>query len=232
VKYEAVVFDLYGTLVDGPTSLEDARVDMASALGVPEAEFEEAWRLFRRQRDSGELGSVDAAIEAAMGRLGVKASSDSVRAAKATRYRSIREGLEPRPGAVSLLRQIRTKGYKLGLLSNCSCEVPELWSDTRFAGSFDATVFSASEGLLKPDKALYMRACGRLGVLPEKCLYVGDGGSDELDGASAVGMTPWLLLLPHEDPPSEQKHAASAERWRHRHLKSLTEILDVVDGRI
>ena len=229
MRYQAVIFDLYGTLVDGPTGLEGARVEMASALGVGVAEFEDAWRSFRRRRDSGELASVEAAIEAAMERLGVKAKAENIEAAKAIRYRSIREGLEPRPGAVDVLREIRTRGYRLGLLSNCSCEVPELWSGTPFANLFETAVFSASEGLLKPDKALYIRAADRLGVSPERCLYAGDGGSDELDGASAVGMSPWLSLLPHEDPPSEKRHAASAERWRHRHLKSLPEVLDVLD---
>ena len=203
---------------------------MAKALGVDKAKFEPAWRHFRQQRDSGELGSVEAAIGAALGRLGVRANAENIEAAKAIRYRSIRESLEPRPGAVDLLRVIRIKGHSLGLLSNCSCEVPEVWSGTPFANSFDATVFSASEGLLKPERALYMRIAERLGVLPERCLYVGDGGSDELDGASAVGMSPWLLLLPHEDPPTDEKHAASVERWRSRHLRSLTEVLGVLDA--
>ena len=230
MKYEAVIFDLYGTLVDGPTGLEGARVEMARALGVDKAKFEFAWRHFRRQRDSGELGSVEAAIEAAMERLGIRANAEKIEAAKAIRYRSIREGLKPRPGAVDLLMEIRSKGHRLGLLSNCSCEVPELWSGTPFADLFEATVFSASEGLLKPEKALYILAAERLGVLPEQCVYVGDGGSDELDGASVVGMSPWLLLLPHEDPPTDEKHAASVERWRSRHLRSLPEVLGVLDA--
>ena len=79
MRYQAVIFDLYGTLVDGPTGLEGARVEMASALGVGVAEFEDAWRSFRRRRDSGELASVEAAIEAAMERLGVKSQGREYR---------------------------------------------------------------------------------------------------------------------------------------------------------
>jgi len=33
-------------------------------------------------------------------------------------------------------------------------------------------------------------------VAPEDCLYVGDGGSHELTGAAAVGMTPVRLAAP------------------------------------
>ena len=37
--------------------------------------------------------------------------------------------------------------------------------------------------------------CGN-GVSPEDCLYIGDGGSQELTGARAVGMTAIRLAAP------------------------------------
>ncbi len=231
-KYDAVIFDLYGTLIDGPYGQESARVEMAKVLGVQPAEFEESWRRFRLQRDAGQLSTVETEIEAAMGGLGAEAKPHAIEAAKAIRYQSIRESLEPRPEAIELLKSLRTRGYKLGLLSNCSSEVPELWSETAFGTLFDATVFSASEQLVKPDKAIFTRAVDRLEVAPERCLYIGDGDSNELDAAAAIGMTPWLLLLSYEDPPRSAKHAESVERWRHRHLRSLAEVMDVVEGRL
>ncbi len=225
-----MIFDLYGTLIDGPYKQESARVEMANELGVEPSEFQEAWRQFRLQRDTGQLTTVEAEIEAALGWLGVEAEPSGIEAAKAIRYRSIRESLEPRPGAIKLLDALRTKGYALGLLSNCSPEVPELWNETPFSTLFDAAVFSASEALVKPDKVIFARAVERLGVMPERCMYIGDGDSDELDGAADSGMTPWLLLLPHEDPPWNERHAASVERWRHRHLQSLAQVLDVLEA--
>ena len=41
----------------------------------------------------------------------------------------------------------------------------------------------------KPDSCIYEEAARRLGVTPSECLFVGDGGSDELPGAKAAGMT-------------------------------------------
>lgn len=41
---------------------------------------------------------------------------------------------------------------------------------------------------MKPDPAIYLLACRRLGVAPEDCVFVGDGGDRELEGAAAVGM--------------------------------------------
>ena len=36
---------------------------------------------------------------------------------------------------------------------------------------------------------MYAETCDRLGIDPTACLYVGDGGSHELSGATAAGMT-------------------------------------------
>ncbi len=224
-RYDAVIFDLYGTLVDGPKSSGE---DMGGALGIEPSEFRRAWSRFRSDRDAGRLATVEAAIEAALGFLDAEATPESVQAAKTIRYRSVLNGLEPRPGTIEILQKLRPKGYALGLLSNCPATVPELWGQTSFEGLFDVTVFSASEGLVKPDKAIFARVVERLGVAPERCLYVGDGDSDELDGAADTGMTPWLLLLSHEDPPPNKRHAESVERWRHRHLQSLAQVLDVL----
>jgi putative hydrolase of the HAD superfamily len=66
--------------------------------------------------------------------------------------------------------------------------VPALWQESPLAPLVDVAVFSCSERIKKPDPRIYEHACERLGVRPQDCLYVGDGGSDELRGATAVGM--------------------------------------------
>lgn len=230
-QYDAVILDLFGTLVERPSGIEAARVEMANILGVEPAGFETAWRQFRVQRDTGEFATVEAAIEAALGWLGAKADESKIEAAKAVRYQATREGLRPRVHAIDVLTALRTQGYLLGLVSNCSCEIPELWSETQFDTLFDVTVYSASEGIAKPDREMFVRATERLGVQPDRCLYIADGESDELDAAAGVGvgLTPWLLLVPHDDPPKSKAHAESVERWRHRHLTSVAEVLGLVE---
>ena len=71
-QYDAVILDLFGTLVERPSGIEAARVEMANILGVEPAGFETAWRQFRVQRDTGEFATVEAAIEAALGWLARK----------------------------------------------------------------------------------------------------------------------------------------------------------------
>ncbi len=57
-------------------------------------------------------------------------------------------------------------------------------------------------GLVKPDPAIYQLACQRLGVIPEDCRYVGDGGSNELTGADASGMRAVLIAPSYDDATS------------------------------
>jgi FMN phosphatase YigB (HAD superfamily) len=52
---------------------------------------------------------------------------------------------------------------------------------------------------------------GELGLAPQSCLFVGDGGSNEHHGAYAVGMKPVLLrryLQPQRHQQLEQELAA------------------------
>ncbi len=60
--YDAVVFDLYGTLIDSPYKQELARVEMAAELGVEPSEFQKPWRQFRLQRNAGRLATVEAEL--------------------------------------------------------------------------------------------------------------------------------------------------------------------------
>ena len=190
-------------------------------------DFRRAWGTFRLQRDTGLL-TAEESIVATMDSLGANVGPNTIQAAKAIRYESIREQLEPRPGAICLLKTLKAQGYSLGLLSNCSTEIPDLWSETSFDSLFDVSVFSASEGLVKPDREIFLRALSRLEAVAERCLYIGDGDSRELDGAASVGMTPWLLRLPHADAHRSKSHLEAMASWKHRNLGSFSEVLDLL----
>jgi putative hydrolase of the HAD superfamily len=67
------------------------------------------------------------------------------------------------------------------------------WPESPLAPLFDTALFSCDVKLKKPDRRIYELCTQRLGVEPAQCLYVGNGGSDELAGARRAGMTPVLL---------------------------------------
>ena len=46
---------------------------------------------------------------------------------------------------------------------------------------------------MKPDRGAYLSVCAEMGVAPESCVFVGDGGDRELTGAGRAGLRPVLL---------------------------------------
>jgi putative hydrolase of the HAD superfamily len=64
----------------------------------------------------------------------------------------------------------------------------EAWPRSPLASRFDATVFSHEHGMRKPHPEMYLRALTAIGADAWDAVFVGDGGSDELRGARAVGL--------------------------------------------
>jgi putative hydrolase of the HAD superfamily len=212
-----VIFDLWDTLVDydaaGARSFQDR---VAERLGRDPEEFALVWREGRPERDGGSLRDYLATLGASGG-----LSEELV----ALRQDSTRTMLRPRPGAVETLRELRGRGLRTGLISVCSEDVPEVWSETPFADLFDATVFSCTVGLRKPDPRIYELACEQLRVAPREAVFVGDGANDELAGAERVGMRAVLIHRPGEEPLWEEARA-----WRGRRITSVPELLSLLSG--
>jgi putative hydrolase of the HAD superfamily len=127
---------------------------------------------------------------------------------------------QPRANAVEVLTALRAKGLRIGLLSDCSAELPELWADLPLADLVDEPVFSALVGERKPHRAMYTTVCERLGVEPTECLYVGDGGSNELTGATAFGMRAVLIA----DADWATGHRFDSDDWHGESVADLSEV--------
>jgi putative hydrolase of the HAD superfamily len=93
---------------------------------------------------------------------------------------------------------------------------------------FDIAVFSCTEGVKKPDLQIYKLAAEKLGVRPEDCLYIGDGSSNELTGAAAVGMHPVLIVDPEEDRAGTHRIDSEGEEWKGPVISSFSEVLNIV----
>jgi putative hydrolase of the HAD superfamily len=129
----------------------------------------------------------------------------------------------PRPEAIGILSTLKSKGYKIGMISDCPSNTPLLWENTSIKPFFEATIFSCAVGIKKPDPRIYNLALDKLKVKPQECLYIGDGGSNELTGASSVGMHPVLISV-----PTEETYLFGVEDWKGTVISSLNEVLDLV----
>jgi putative hydrolase of the HAD superfamily len=94
---------------------------------------------------------------------------------------------------VNVLKQLKAKGKKLGLISNADVTEVAAWDQSPIADLFDSTVFSCVVGHVKPEREIYEVCLAQLGVAAKDCLYVGDGGSDELKGAKSLDMTTVMI---------------------------------------
>ena len=224
-RYEAVIFDLLGTLVDDvahpkSNALKNRQVTiaMADALGAPQEDFLRLWRSTTADRDSGVIQTTEACLTNLLSELGIPADTARIREAAQLRLNYYRHVLEPRPDALETLATLKTDGYKVGLLSNCSDDVAILWPATPFAEWMDATVLSCEVGLRKPDPRIYHLTCERLGVQAERCLFVGDGGSNELTAASELGMGAVLIRTPDDTEDGNR------QSWEGTRISALGEV--------
>jgi len=212
----AVIFDLWDTLVDfDPAAGRVFQDRVAERLGRDPDEFAALWLEGRSVRESGTLRDYLLAIGVA---------EDLVDEVVAWRRESTRNLLSPRPGAVETLAALHARGHRLGLITVCSEDVPDVWRETVFADVFDATVYSCSVGLRKPDPRIYRLACQQLAVEPEDAVFVGDGANDELAGAERVGMRAVLTHRAGEDPPWHE-----VRDWRGPRITAIPQVLSLLD---
>lgn len=228
MKYDAVVFDLFGTLVDsylGP-AYGAAQAEIATLLGVPLDKLQRVWPQSRRERDTGAFGSVEGDLRQVCLALGVDPDPDRLASAAAVRTEAYARTVRVRPGSIRTLEEIRRMGCKTALVSDCGFEIPAIWPATPFPPYLDAAVFSAEVGVAKPDPRIYHIACDRLGVTADRCLYVGDGGSRELTGAKAVGMHPVLIRVEYERELDQYR--PDALEWTGPVITTIEQVLDLV----
>jgi putative hydrolase of the HAD superfamily len=221
MEIRAVVFDLFGTLIDDspPADYGAFLAETAAHLGTEPEPFEAAWARYDIARYTS---PVEECFGAMCAELGVTDRA-RIEAALGLRLERLRALLFPRPDAVSTLRELRGRGFGLGMISNASSEMSGLWAGSEFAPLFDAVLFSADERMMKPDRRLYERMAELLGVRPEEALFVGDGAYRELQGAAEAGMTPVLIRVPHD----EWEHEGTVD-WDGPRVSALSEVLALV----
>lgn len=221
LPYQAVIFDLFGTLTRAVRrSAWHARI--ARTLGCDPVAF----GLLLDQTFAARARGGDPRMELRRlaWRLGRRPSPAQVSEALRMRSAAILASIRLRPDAVSTLWTLRGSGLRIGLVSDCTAELPRLVTRTPIGALLDAAVYSSQLGVVKPHPSLFLTASHRLGVSPAHCLYVGDGGGQELSGARAVGMTAVRLVAP--DLSRHLTFAAEAN-WTGPVITSLAEVLNL-----
>ena len=99
----------------------------------------------------------------------------------------------PDPDADSLLRRLKGRGLRLGVISNHIGTLKRNLLDVRLAGYFDLILDAHDVGVRKPDPEIFRLACHTLGVSPGEAAHVGDEPLADVTGANAVGVAAVLV---------------------------------------
>jgi len=89
------------------------------------------------------------------------------------------------------LSELKSKGYKIGVISNCYLYDEIMIRHFQHAGIheyIDSFIFSYYLRVRKPRKEIFLAALKRLQTVPEKSIMVGDLLEADVAGAQAVGM--------------------------------------------
>jgi HAD superfamily hydrolase (TIGR01662 family) len=101
------------------------------------------------------------------------------------------ENFELYEDTVPVLRGLRERGIKIGLVSNSARDVRAFAE--HHALDIDAGISSFHHGKTKPHASIFRAVLELLEVAPEEALMVGDTVEDDVEGARAIGMQAVLL---------------------------------------
>lgn len=184
---QAVIFDMYETLVTQLCSPLYFGAQIAGDLGLAPEVFLPGWRETEEARTIGMLTFEDV-MSMLMHRYGVY-TPELYRQVVERRLAAQRDCFSRlHPQILPMLQTLKSAGIKIGLITNCFSEEARLIRESELFPNFDAPCISWELGVRKPDPAIFRICLEQLGIPAENCLYVGDGGSRELETASSLGM--------------------------------------------
>jgi putative hydrolase of the HAD superfamily len=224
-----VLFDLDDTLHDDTLAYQSAAEEVAHEIAAEHgidalalkaayvAAAEGFWKRLTAETLQVELGRVRERLWAtALESVGLADRLLAQRsAARYTDYRKKHYALFP--GAGDLLRTLRARGKRLGLVTNGFSETHrEKIALLRVGELFDAVFIADEVGMLKPDPLLFAHACTTLGGSPSRSAMVGDRYDRDIRGAGEAGLfTIWLNLRDEALPAGAQPPDATCESLAH-----------------
>ncbi len=213
---KAVIFDMYETLIthyheQGPLYFSK---EMAEDAGISLERFQAIWLGTEKERSTGML-SLEGVIERILKEN--DCYFEEVFQTIINKRIRIAENAFTylHPEIIPMLSGLKENGIQIGLISNCFSEEAEVIRKSRMFPYFDVACLSYELGVQKPDEVIFENCVERLRIKPEECMYIGDGGSNELEAARAFGMyamqAAWYLKTGTSQPSKRKAEFVQLE---------------------
>ncbi len=162
---KAIIFDWGGVVIEAPEK-ERFRY-IAQKLNVAEADFLEVLALFESDFRTGRI-SEDKFWDRISTELKVPKPKKSLWT------NALKPYFREKKDVIVIIKQLHTKGLRIGLLSDSEKPVVETFFTDRQRKIFDVVVFSCFEGTTKRETGIFRKIFERLGVDPKEVLYIDD----------------------------------------------------------
>jgi HAD superfamily hydrolase (TIGR01509 family) len=218
-QFEAVLFDAGDTLIRLSGSGEKLLHRAAAELGAGPLDPDEVAKVWRRVLDRS-----GTAEELAKGRDLSNARHREVWVAlyEAAGCEGLAPGLsaalyeltvsadswEAFPDTLPTLKALHDRGLRVGVVSDTGFDLRPAMDLLGLSPFLNTVVMSFEYGMCKPAAKVFLTACDRLSVDPERTLMVGDNPLTD-SGAVAAGMYVFLLPRPARTGPRGLSHILS-----------------------
>jgi len=190
---QAILFDLFHTLTKVESSWSDGP-PTCEMLGVSKEAWNEQLLEKSRERLTGEVNDPVLIIRKMAHSIDPSIPEEIIKKAVDNRIKRFYDALINIPQeTLEVLAILKSRKKKIGLISNADVAEIVGWKRSPVTHLFDSVVFSCKVGCVKPEPEIYNICMEELSAEPNQCLFVGDGGSRELEGAKNLGITTVMI---------------------------------------
>ena len=186
MKYNTVIFDLDGTLLNTLEDLGDSVNFALKSFGYPTRTYEEVKSFVGN-------GIKDLLTKAVPIGTDEETTLRCLQAFKNHYKTNMQNKTLPYEGIIALLKELNSKGIKLGIVSNKYDFGVKNLNKYYFKDLIPVAIGEREGVRKKPAPDTVLTAMKELGSKKEECLYVGDSGSDMITaknaGIKSVGVT-------------------------------------------
>jgi putative hydrolase of the HAD superfamily len=215
--YDAVLLDLYDTVAW--SEWHAWQRSLAAALGVTFEEVGRAFDVTRPARSIGANPDATADLAAVIEETGVQVTPARLAEIRAMEIAEIEQSLHLYEDSLPVVRELRARGTKTVLVSNCSHNTKPGVERLGLAREFDVVILSYEVRVRKPQPEIYRLALERASVPAERAVFV-DDQSGYCDGAAEVGLDTYLILRPNQAAEGNPTNTNG-----HREIADLTALL-------